>query len=280
MQFVEKKENKKCRKHHYVLTLKYLSDISDIRKMEGYIFDIKKFAVHDGPGIRTTIFLSGCPLSCFWCHNPESRLPLDADNSNRMVTSEEILEEIRKDTALYDESEGGVTFSGGEPLFQFDFLFDLLKLSKKAGFHTAVDTSGYASSEKIETIVSVTDLFLYDIKILNSEKHKEFTGVDNKMILSNIKKLAELEKEIIVRIPLIPGYNDGDDDLKETAGFIKKIKGISHIDLLPYHRLGISKYKKLDLELKMKDIWPPDKEKIYKAKNLFEDFGFKVGIGG
>ncbi len=248
--------------------------------MKGYIFDIKKFAIHDGPGIRTTVFLSGCPLNCSWCHNPESRLPLVSENGNKLVFSEEVMAEIEKDSVFYDESGGGVTFSGGEPLYQFEFLFDLLELCQKAGFHVALDTTGYSSLERIKKVAPLTDLFLYDLKIMDEKKHIEFTGVDNKKIQSNFKYLAGMGKDIIVRIPLIPGYNDNISSLVETAVFLRDTGGISRIDLLPYHRLGLSKYAKLGLPFKTKHIVPPGKEKINEAREIFESYGFNISIGG
>lgn len=263
-----------------MLTFTIVSDISDIRKMRGNIFDIKKFAVHDGPGIRTTVFLTGCPLNCPWCHNPESNIRSGSAGMSRSVSVEEVFKEIDKDRPFYDESGGGVTFSGGEPLFQHDFLIELMDRCKRSGIHTTIDTTGYTSRGKIKETAEFTDLYLYDLKIVDRQKHIEFTGVDNIEILSNIRVLTELGKEVIIRIPVIPGYNDSVDDLRQSAEFIKKNDSILRVDLLPYHRMGLSKYNKLGLEFRMNKITPPSNEKMEEIKKLFEDFDLYVVIGG
>ena len=263
----------------------------------GLIFDIKKFAIHDGPGIRTTVFFKGCPLTCVWCHNPEGivrepefmwsepkclgckmcqescsrdalsfsdqdRLHLDTTRCNlcracisvchsqaleligREMTVDDVLEEIEKDILFYDESKGGVTFSGGEPLMQPEFLYTLLKSCRTLGIHTAVDTSGYAPSDVLAKISEYTDLFLYDVKVINDEIHTKVTGASNKIIFENLEMLQNMKKNLIVRIPVIPGINDDEKNISELGEFISSI-GIEGVNILPYHKGGVEKAKKL-----------------------------------
>ncbi|MCK5303634.1 MAG: radical SAM protein, partial [Candidatus Heimdallarchaeota archaeon] len=176
----------------------------------GMIFDIKHFAVHDGPGIRTTVFFKGCPLSCWWCHNPESKNPNPEERESpskilseaskkcgkdivgREVQVSEVIEELLKDVIFYDESGGGVTFSGGEPLMQVDFLSSLLKECKKNGVHTCIDTSGYTPRQIIDAVVKNVDLFLYDLKLMNNKEHEKYTGIGNEIIMQNLEYLCEL----------------------------------------------------------------------------------------
>lgn len=261
------------------------------------IFDIKKYAIHDGPGIRTTIFFKGCPLSCRWCHNPESWQPLgelswrmtrctacgkcagvcraaaitldektiltdpdkctlcgdcieacpaDARESiGTEMTVDEIMTEIEKDTVFYDQSGGGVTFSGGEPLSQLEPLCQLLKRCKAREIHTAIDTTCCAPAEAIEAVQPDTDLFLCDIKHTDTDIHKKFTGVGNELILKNIEYLAEKKSPIIVRIPLIGGFNDDPKNIEATAKFIASLPNVNRVDLLPYNAGGIDKNDRL-----------------------------------
>ncbi|MGD0496373.1 MAG: glycyl-radical enzyme activating protein [Candidatus Bathyarchaeia archaeon] len=297
----------------------------------GVIFDIKKFAIDDGPGIRTTIFFKGCLLRCWWCHNPEGQLstpelmyrrtrcdscaecvkicPEEAIlcpfrrisiNRNRcnlcgkccqvcptgalaitgkQVTLKEVLREIDKDSIFYDESEGGVTFSGGEPLLQLDFLSALLKECKDWNIRTAVNTCGYASHDAIAKISDKVDLFLYDIKTMDEKKHIKYTGVSNKPILENLKRLAENGSNIQVRFPIIPGINDDKDNVTETAEFVASCR-IKNISLLPYHRAGIEKYKGLSRVYKVKKIKTPSDQDLNLIEEELEAFGLKVRIGG
>ncbi len=266
--------------------------------MKGLIFSVKRYSIHDGPGIRVTFFMKGCPLNCMWCHNPEgiSYLPETVMQTNRVgdrefskneevgkyYTVNSILEILRKEEVFMNQSKGGVTFSGGEPMLQFEFLLDALKACKENGYHTAVDTSGYSSTENYKSIIPFTDLFLFDIKHLDEARHIEFTGVSNIGILDNYRLLLESGKDIVVRIPIIPGFNDHIDHLEKLKHFLiaTKTGSLKKINLLPFHKIGTSKYKKFNIPYRMGNTEPPDKEKMQKLKEFFLETGVKVKIGG
>lgn len=264
--------------------------------MQGIIFDIKHYAIHDGPGIRTTVFLKGCPLRCWWCHNPESRskeifsntkqekvnghVVEEEETIGRQYSVVEVMKEIEKDIVFFEESAGGVTFSGGEPLAQFKFLMQVLKDCKKKDIHTCVDTSGYVEQDKITRVAEFTDLFLYDLKHFDDEQHIRFTGVSNKTILENLILLDELDKTIEIRYPLIPGVNDDEADLLRMLAFLKKLKNNHPVSILPYHKIGSQKYKRFGIEYKMDGIKEPSKEHIEHIKKLFETAGFEITVGG
>ena len=202
------------------------------------IFDIRRFCVHDGQGIRTTVFFKGCPLSCWWCHNPESRdlhaeksvkhLALDGqsfereETTGKWMTVAEVMAEVLQDRIFYDESGGGVTFSGGEPMLQEAFLADTLKECRKQGIHTTLDTSGYASQDAMAEIAGLVDLFLYDVKIINEDLHIKYTGVSNKQILENLKFLYTSGNNVILRFPVIPGITDTNENIRDMKEFINK----------------------------------------------------------
>ena len=265
----------------------------------GIIFNIQRFAIHDGPGIRTTVFFKGCPLRCWWCHNPESHkifpekiegcslrrgfdhsFTMDKDEVGKEFTVDELMNEIIKDRVFYEESNGGVTFSGGEPLMQPQFLFEALRACKSSGIHTTVDTSGFAPEEVIKNTSEITDLFLFDLKLMNDELHQKYTGVSNQLILKNLLELDKLDKKIIIRIPIIPGLTDTDENLLAIRGFISYIKNIVEINLLPYHRAGEGKYIKYGKENKMNETGSPDEEHMENIKQLFSKLKLKVKIGG
>jgi pyruvate formate lyase activating enzyme len=298
---------------------------------KGMIFDIKKYATDDGPGIRTTIFFKGCPVHCWWCHNPEGQTPtpelmyrkqrcngcsdcvkacpreaiahaarqisINRRNCNlcgkcskkcptdaltiigKETTVKEVTKEIDKDAVFYDESKGGITASGGEPLMQVDFLNALLEKCKERYIHTAVDTCGYAPKEAFEKVKDKVDLFLYDIKLMDNKKHMRYTGVSNKLILENFQKLAENGNELLVRFPIIPGINDDEDNVTKTAGFALS-HGIENISILPYHRAGTEKYKSLGKAYRMKKTLSPSDEKMKAIKEKLEVLGLRARIGG
>ncbi|WP_291636669.1 trans-4-hydroxy-L-proline dehydratase activase [Clostridium sp.] len=295
------------------------------------ITNIQKYSVHDGPGIRTTIFFKGCPLNCLWCHNPETqnpnteimffkerctlcgsclkRCPQKAiefverypiineskctlcgkcsdfcpSNARELVgeeiTVKDLMKEILKDEAFYDESNGGVTFSGGEPLVYVEYLNNVLQACKGRGIHTTIDTSGYASWEQFEKIVDKVDLFLFDIKHMNNEKHLKYTGVENVIVLDNLKKLSESGSNIYIRMPIIAGVNDDDENIDLAIDFISKLN-IIHVNLLPYHKIGMDKYKRLNMEYKLTGLEKPSDLVINKIAEKFKKAGIKIKIGG
>ena len=266
--------------------------------MQGLIFNIKRYSIHDGPGIRVTFFMKGCPLSCWWCHNPEGISPekqiilrtrrvgekefSENEEVGKYYSVENILETLEKDRIFIQQSDGGVTFSGGEPVIQTGFLLEALKACKAHGYHTAVDTSGYGLWESYETIMPFTDLFLFDIKHLDDSKHIEYTGVSNIGILDNFRKLVKSGKEIMVRIPVIPGKNDDAGNMLKIKELLDGLKNenLLKINLLPFHRTGASKYRRFKFPYRMNSTENPSAEKMKELKDLFEGTGIKVKIGG
>jgi pyruvate formate lyase activating enzyme len=242
--------------------------------------------------------MKGCPLSCWWCHNPEgiSAKPEKVRQTSRvgdkefsktevvgrLYSVEDILSIIEKERVFIDKSKGGVTFSGGEPLMQFEFMLEALKACKDNGFHTAVDTSGQFSPGKLKKIIPYTDLFLFDLKHLDSEIHKEYTGVPNNIILENFMRIIESSCDLMVRIPIIPGFNDSDEHLTRLRKLIfdNKTEKIKMINLLPYHKIGASKYKRFNKPYKMEAVMQPAVEKMKELKEFFSGGGIRVKIGG
>ncbi len=266
--------------------------------MQGLIFSIKRYSVHDGPGIRVTIFLKGCPLSCKWCHNPEGISPLrqkiitchrigdkefyENEEAGKYYSVEDILGILERERVFINKSKGGVTFSGGEPLLQSEFLLEVLKASKEAGFHTAVDTSGYSLYENYRLIIPYTDLFLFDLKHLDDSAHIEGTGTSNIMILENYRLLLAEAKEVALRIPVIPGFNDDADHVERLIQFIISTRtgSLRRISLLPFHKIGSSKYRRLELPYRMGGIEPPSEKRMKDLKEQFLATGLKVKTGG
>lgn len=266
--------------------------------MQGLIFSVKRYSIHDGPGIRVTFFMKGCPLSCWWCHNPEgiSTGIETTVNSTRVGDTEfieneavgkfysvdDILEILEKERIFLQQSDGGVTFSGGEPMMQSEFLLETLKVCKSNGYHTAVDTSGYALAERFQAVIPFTDLFLFDLKHLDASRHLEYTGVLNTGILENLKMILKSGKDVMVRIPVIPGKNDDAENLSGTRELLSslKCKNLKKINLLPFHRIGKSKYKKFNLPYRMNDTEQPSKERMKELKEFFAETGIKVKVGG
>ncbi len=295
------------------------------------IINIQKYSVHDGPGIRTTIFFKGCPLKCWWCHNPETqnknheimffeerctacgvcvkRCPQNAIEINgnypvvdenkcllcgkctdfcpnnareyvgRDVTVQELMKEIIKDEVFYDESGGGVTFSGGEPLIYADFLNEVLKKCKDRGIHTTVDTSGCVPWESLEKVADKVDLFLYDIKLMNNAKHIKYIGVENVDILENLKKLSDKGCRIFIRMPIIAGVNDDNEHIDEAIKFLSHIN-TDQVNLLPYHKMGMDKYRRLKMIYKLSGMEKPSDERMEEIADKFKKSGIKIKIGG
>ena len=293
--------------------------------MQGLVFDIKKYAVHDGPGIRTTVYLKGCPLACAWCHNPEGQsfapqvivferrcihcgrclevcpagtadsfsaecstcgrcvaaCPAGArELAGRWLGVAEVLAEIEKDVIFYDQSGGGVTFSGGEPLSRPDFLEALLLACHQRGIHTAVDTTGYAPVEVLDRISPLADLFLYDLKLMDDEAHRRYTGVSNRPVLANLQWLAAAGKPIIVRVPIVPGITDGDENLDQIGRLVLSLGGVRQVDVLPYHALAADKYGRLRLDYALAQLGPPPVERMAQIAARLKEMGIAVTIGG
>ncbi|MDP3582379.1 MAG: glycyl-radical enzyme activating protein [Ignavibacteria bacterium] len=264
----------------------------------GYIFDIKKYSVNDGPGIRTTVFLKGCPLVCSWCHNPESqrnepeeiencsfRWNLHADHSKKntvgaKILIDEVIREIEKDRMFYEESKGGVTFSGGEPMLQLDFLSSVLTECRARDIHTAIDTTGYAPYTDFEKIYDSTNIFLYDLKLMDDELHYEYCGVSNKLIHENLRKLTERGRKVILRIPVIPTITATEKNISSMIEFISSLKNICEIDLLPFHNTAKSKYERMKKLNKVAELIPPTDDYMNELKNRFSLLNIPVKIGG
>ncbi|MGD8700265.1 MAG: glycyl-radical enzyme activating protein [Gemmatimonadales bacterium] len=298
----------------------------------GTIFDIKKFAIHDGPGVRTTVFFKGCPLGCWLCHNPESQafdselmlrdsrcdrcgdcvevcgpaaLSLDAQNlqidrsrcdlcgacvdacllgaleiAGREVTADEVLAEIEKDTVYYDESGGGVTISGGEPLSQADFLCDLLAACRARGIRTALDTCGHAPPAVFRRVARHVDVFLFDLKLIDDERHREFTGSSNEVIHENLRWLSEQGSDVVIRFPLLPGINDDDENIGRLGEFLLSLPKRFPVDVLPYHRMGVDKYARLGRVHPIPDLPPPRADAVQGVAWRLREFGLRVTVKG
>jgi len=263
--------------------------------LNSLVFDIRRYTIHDGPGIRTTVFFKGCPLRCQWCHNPESQemttefIPvqrvLDGKTFERksavgsQQSAMEIMKEIEKDEVFYKESGGGVTFSGGEPLMQADGLLEVLMLCKEKGYHTAIDTCGHAEPIALKKVMDFADLWLFDLKLTDDIRHLEYTGVSNELAFQNLGILAESGKEIIIRFPLIPGITDDIDNLSGIALMMKEL-GLKRIDILPYHSIAKEKYRRMGKMNLMEDMEEPTPDAINKAIAFFADQGMVAGKGG
>ncbi len=244
-----------------------------------YIFNIQKFSLHDGPGIRTTVFFKGCPMKCLWCHNPESQKFEPELQFGQQYTLRELVKLLKKDQIFYDQSGGGVTLSGGEVMAQdMDYIVELLKILNREGITVAIDTSGYASTKNYTKVLPYTELFLYDLKMIDDEKHQRYTGVSNKQISANLKYLSEQGSRIELRMIMVKGVNMADEDITETISWLQKeqIK-ITGITLLPYHDFGRDKYRKLNREC-TQNFEKPSEEELNHIKKLLENSGYKVTI--
>jgi len=315
------------------------------KELVGKVFDIQGFTVNDGPGVRTEIFLKGCPLRCLWCHSPESQAPypqvawyevrcigvkdcgdclkvcpqgalkkgkviysktqkaeiqiieLDreaCDNCGKCtevcqaealamagkdMTVAELMARIDKDRPFFRKSGGGVTISGGEPMLQNKFTKALLKECKNQGLHTCLDTSGYAKWEHYKDILQYVDLVLYDIKHMDTEQSRVLTGVPNELILENARKMAANGVALQIRIPIIPGYNDSEENLRAASQFCLELgPAVKLVQILPYHRLGAVKYERLQKKYALASLEPPSNEHMDNCKKLIESYGLKVQI--
>lgn len=255
----------------------------------GRIFDIQKFSIHDGPGIRTIVFLKGCALRCKWCCNPESQefeiQTMIRDGkpkvTGRDVTVEEVMDEVLKDMAYFRRSGGGLTLSGGESLLQPDFASALFQAAKDAGISTALESTGFAKFQVIENkILPWLDVFLMDIKHMNSAKHQMFTRQPNHLILENARKIAMTGQNLIIRVPVVPTFNDTPEEILEIAQFAKSLPGVTQLHLLPYHRLGQDKYEGLGRDYSLANLEPPGAEHMEALLQVAVTTGLKVQIGG
>ena len=247
----------------------------------GTIFNLQHYAVHDGPGIRVTVFLKGCPLRCWWCHNPESQTPQPDAHVGRVMRVSEVMREIEKDVIFFDESGGGVTFSGGEPLMQPEFLRALLFECQRRAIHTALDTSGYAPPDVFEAMLPLVDLVLYDLKLIDDAAHRQYTDVSNAPILRNLALLAASHKPLRLRFPVIPGITDTETNLRDIWRVAAALPERPRIQLLPYHRIAAGKYQRLGWLNQMTGVLPPTPEFMQVLQGRFEAAGLAdVVIGG
>ena len=255
---------------------------------QGRIFDIQRFSVHDGPGIRTIVFLKGCALRCKWCCNPESQ-KYDIEEMvqggktkivGRDVTVGKIMKTIKRDMSYYSRSGGGVTLSGGESLCQPSFAVDLLRACKENSINTAMESTGFAKYDIIKTYLPYLDLYLMDIKHTDSKKHEQFTTRPNEVILENAKKIAANAKKLIIRVPVIPTFNDTEEEILSIARFAESLPNVNELHLLPYHRLGQDKYKGLGRTYELADLVPPTDEKMQTLLAVAQKTRLKCQIGG
>jgi pyruvate formate lyase activating enzyme len=300
---------------------------------KGCVFDVRRYSIHDGPGIRTAVFFKGCPLNCLWCHNPEgvnparelmhwpsrcsrcysciAACPLGAvskDAAGAVVLDKKkcdlcgrcaaaclydamqvvgyetsldgLVREIEKDRIFYEESGGGATFTGGDPLAQPGFLEGLLDALGDRGIHAAVDTSGFSRDGVLDRIAAKARLLLYDVKLIDDARHREFTGVSNARILDNLKRLAEGPAAVWVRIPLVGGVNDDDENIRGTIAFLKSLKKIKNVGLLPYHPGGMEKARRLGIDSRFRTFEAPPEERLEAIEAAFRAAGFDVRRGG
>ncbi len=302
-----------------------------MKTVKGIIFNIQRYSLHDGPGIRTTVFLKGCPLKCIWCQNPEgiSREPLlirhrqkciscyscyehcprgavkkgpagplldqshccncmscsdycpagAIEKAGREIETEELFAGLLKDRIIFEESGGGVTFSGGEPLFQPDFLFEMLLLLKKSGINTAIETCGYSSWQTLEQAAKLTNLVIYDLKLIDSERYMEFTGISGARILENLKMLTDFCVAIQVRMFLIKGINDDVQSLAKAAAYLQGM-GINTVELIPYHSFGEAKYEKIGKDYKLKGLPDYNEYDLHLVRKILNDAGIVAHCGG
>ncbi len=262
--------------------------MEDILNVKGRIFDIQRFSVHDGPGVRTIVFLKGCPLRCRWCCNPESQsYEIEKMTQNgevktvgRDVTVGEVMSAVEKDRVYYRRSGGGLTLSGGEVLMQPDFAAALLRAARESGINTAIESTACAPFSVIEKILPYLDYYLMDIKHMDSIKHKEFTTKPNELILENALRIAKSGVNLTVRTPVIPYFNDTEEEIGAIARFASRLPGVREMHILPYHRIGQDKYSGLGREYTLKELIPPENEKMETLLKIVESYGLIGRIGG
>lgn len=247
---------------------------------EACVFNIQRFSIHDGPGIRTIVFLKGCPLRCKWCFNPESQSSKPVKGFGKTMTVKHVFDEIKKDQITYRRSGGGITFSGGEALMHPDFLEETIKVCQMNGWTTAIETTAFASEEVIRRIIPMFDYILLDIKAIPPDVHKLGTGVNNHLILENALLINELAKNVVVRIPVVPNFNNSEKHINYICTFVKYMNNVSEIHLLPYTNFGESKYSLLNRKYELAGIPPLRTSDLEPLKELVEGHGFTCKIGG
>lgn len=244
----------------------------------GMVLRIERSSIHDGNGFRTVVFLKGCSLCCQWCSTPESQScqieHAEQTTYGRVMTVEEVMKEVRKDTAFFFHSGGGVTLSGGEILAQPDFTLALLQASRSECINTVIETSFFAPRAVIQRILPYVNTAFVDIKLFNREQHKKYCGVDNQTILENLLLTNDIEKpfRLIVRIPVIPGINDTEEELEQIGRFCAGLHQLHHVQLLPYHRLGTDTYRKLGRPYLLADVRPPSAEDMLRCRELIHQY--------
>ncbi len=301
-----------------------------MENIKGIVFNIQRYSIDDGPGVRTTVFMKGCPLSCLWCSNPESQcmkpevtyrytsckrcgtcvevcpegiITLDDDGvhidrtkctlcgecvsnclpqalqiSGKEMTVDEVFKVVKKDADYYEASGGGVTASGGEILVQADFVAELFKRCREAGFHTNADTSGFGDPAALKKILEYADLVFYDLKHLDPAKHMEYTGQTNELILQNLKLVADSGVPMVIRVPLIPGYNNSDENLHALGKTVAEVTKDSVVNILPYHRYGANKYRMIDMTYQLEGVPELTQDELNHAKEIIESYGLKCEI--
>jgi pyruvate formate lyase activating enzyme len=304
-------------------------------ELTGLISDFQRFSIHDGPGIRTLVFMKGCPLHCAWCANPETIIPrpeimliphncigcgkcieacpskclaqvdrivsfIDRDKcllpecgkcqrvcyanavniSGRYLTVEEVMDVVLRDREFYDRTGGGVTISGGEPFAQPVFLMELVRTAKILKLHTAIETCGQVNWNIFNSVLEHLDYVLYDLKHMDSNRHLQGTGVDNRIILENAKRLGASGKPVRIRLPLIPDFNDSEENVRATAEFIAEFSNLEALDILPYHRMGEPKWGQLHQEYKLQGVVPHNKERVFELADIARKYGIEVTVGG
>lgn len=304
-----------------------------MEQLKGLIYDIQRFAIHDGPGIRTLVYMKGCPIRCQWCSTPQSQkasfeilhnelhckqcgrcvevCPLQAitlseeegwkidrelctdcgdcvdaclnqalELVGKWMTVEELFGEVNKDSPFYRRSNGGVTVGGGEPTMQLEFVTTFLKRCRQSYIHTAIETCGLVKWERFQKMLDYVDLVYLDVKHMDDAAHRELTGASNQLILENARRVAAI-RPLIIRVPIIPGYNDSDDNMLDTAMFAAELdENLQRVELLPYHKFGTQTYSRLGMEYKLEDIDVPTDSHMQRLKKIVESREMKVQIGG
>lgn len=253
-------------------------------RMKGIVFDIKRGVTKDGPGFRTSVFLKGCPLRCVWCHNPESQAPeiehavTTGEICGREMSVGEVMDEVRRDKVFYSSSGGGMTLTGGEPTMQSAFAFALAAAAHDEGIHVAFDTCGFAPWAVFERMLTAVDLFLYDLKCMDAEKHRKLTGADNALILDNLRRLDVAGAKTWIRCPLVPRLNDSESDLAVLRDFTRSLRNVEKVEICPYHTLGLEKYTKFGREISSAVLKSPAAlADIKRWRQNFGDVGFVEG---